>query len=61
MLRNYTTLNTLDTITVAEDKSIILDLSGNGIDDFKISVIEIYDNLATVEMEKLEENQMITK
>ena len=28
MLRNYTTLNTLDTITVAEDKSIILDLSG---------------------------------
>ena len=28
ILRNYTTLNTLDTITVAEDKSIILDLNG---------------------------------
>jgi len=28
MLRNYTTLNILDTITVAEDKSIILDLNG---------------------------------
>ena len=28
MLRNYTTLNTLETITVAEDKSIILDLNG---------------------------------
>ena len=46
-------------LTLSKGSPIILDLSGNGIDDFKISVIEIYDNLATVEMEKLEENQMI--
>ena len=46
-------------LTLSNGSPIILDLSGNGIDDFKISVIEIYDNLATVEMEKLEENQMI--
>lgn len=46
-------------LTLSKVSPIILDLSGNGIDDFKISVIEIYDNLATVEMEKLEENQMI--
>lgn len=46
-------------LTLSKGSPMILDLSGNGIDDFKISVIEIYDNLATVEMEKLEENQMI--
>lgn len=46
-------------LTLSKGSPIILDLSGNEIDDFKISVIEIYDNLATVEMEKLEENQMI--
>ena len=46
-------------LTLSKGSPIILDLSGNGINDFKISVIEIYDNLATVEMEKLEENQMI--
>lgn len=46
-------------LTLSKGSPIILDLSGNGINDFKITVLEIYDNLATVEMEKLEENQMI--
>ncbi|MBS4763387.1 MAG: helix-turn-helix domain-containing protein [Brachyspira sp.] len=54
----YLNINGQD-LTLSKGSPIILDLSGNGIDDFKISVIEIYDNLATVEMEKLEENQMI--
>lgn len=44
---------------LSKSSPIILDLSGNGISDFKINVLEIYDNLATVEMERLEENQMI--
>ena len=44
---------------LSKSSPIILDLSGNGISDFKISVLEIYDNLATVEMETLEENQMV--
>lgn len=36
-----------------------MDLSGNGINDFKITVLDIYDDLAKVEMERLEENQMV--
>ena len=46
-------------LSFSKSNPIILDLNGNGINDFKISIIEVYDNLATVEMEKLEENQMI--
>lgn len=46
-------------LSLSKSSPIILDLSGNGINDFKINVLEIYDNLATVEMERLEENQMI--
>lgn len=46
-------------LTLSKGSPIILDISGNGINDFKITVLEIYDNLATVEIEKLEENQMI--
>lgn len=46
-------------LSFSKSSPIILDLNGNGINDFKISVIDVYDNSATVEMEKLEENQMI--
>ena len=46
-------------LSFSKSSPIILDLNGNGINDFKISVIEVYDNSATVEMEKLEENQMV--
>lgn len=46
-------------LSLSKSSPIILDLNGNGINDFKITAIEIYDNLATVEMERLEENQMI--
>ncbi len=46
-------------LSLSKSSPIILDLSGNGINDFKINVVEIYDNLATVEMERLEENQMV--
>lgn len=46
-------------LSLSKSSPIILDLSGNGINDFKISVVDIYDNLATVEMERLEENQMV--
>lgn len=46
--------------SLSKSSNIIMDLSGNGIPDFRISVIDIYDNnLAKVEMEILEENQMI--
>ena len=45
--------------SLSKSNPIIMDLSGNGINDFKINVVEIYNNLATVEMEILEENQMI--
>ena len=46
-------------LSFSKSSPIILDLNGNGINDFKISVIEVYDNSATVEMERLEENQMV--
>ena len=46
-------------LSFSKSSPIILDLNGNGINDFRISVIEVYDDLATVEMEKLEENQMV--
>ena len=46
-------------LSFSKSNPIILDLNGNGINDFKISVIEVYDNSATVEMERLEENQMV--
>ena len=46
-------------LSLSKSNPIIMDLSGNGINDFKINVVEIYNNLATVEMEILEENQMI--
>ena len=46
-------------LSLSKSNPIIMDLSGNGINDFRINVVEIYDNLATVEMERLEENQMI--
>lgn len=46
-------------LSFSKSNPIILDLNGNGINDFKISVIEVYDNSATVEMERLEEDQMI--
>ena len=46
-------------LSLSKGSPIILDLSGNGINDFKINVVEIYNNLATVEMEILEENQMV--
>ena len=46
-------------LSFSKSNTIILDLNGNGINDFKISVIEVYDNSATVEMERLEENQMV--
>ncbi|MBW5410685.1 helix-turn-helix domain-containing protein, partial [Brachyspira hampsonii] len=46
-------------LSFSKSSPIILDLNGNGINDFRISVIEVYDNSATVEMEKLEENQMV--
>ena len=51
-------INGID-LSLSKSAPIIMDLSGNGINDFKISVIEIYNNLATVEMEILEENQMV--
>ncbi len=46
-------------LSFSKSNPIILDLNGNGINDFKISVVEVYDNSATVEMERLEENQMV--
>lgn len=46
-------------LSFSKSNPIILDLNGNGINDFKISVIEVYDNSATVEMERLEEDQMV--
>ena len=46
--------------SLSKSSNIIMDLSGNGIPDFRISVIDIYDNnLAKVEREILEVNQMI--
>ena len=46
-------------LSFSKNNPIILDLNGNNINDFKISIVDVYDNLATVEMEKLEENQFI--
>lgn len=46
-------------LSFSKSNPIILDLNGNGVNDFRISLIEVYDDLATVEIEKLEENQMI--
>ncbi|WP_295157319.1 helix-turn-helix domain-containing protein [uncultured Brachyspira sp.] len=46
-------------LSFSKSSPIIADLNGNGINDFRISVIEVYDNSATVEMERLEENQMV--
>ena len=46
-------------LSLSRSNPVILDLNGNGINDFKISIIEVYDDLATVEMEKLEESQVI--
>lgn len=46
-------------LSFSKSSPIILDLNGNGINDFKISVIEVYDNSANVEIERLEENQMV--
>lgn len=46
-------------LSFSKSSPIILDLNGNGINDFRISLMEVYDDLATVEMERLEENQMI--
>ncbi len=46
-------------LSLSKGNPIIMDLSGNGINDFKITVLDIYDDLAKVEMERLEENQMV--
>lgn len=44
-----------DEMSFSKSSPIIVDLNGNGIDDFKISLIEIYEDLATVQIEKLQE------
>ena len=46
-------------LSFSKNNPIILDLNGNNINDFKISIVDVYDNLATVEMEKLDENQFV--
>lgn len=46
-------------LSFSKNNPIMMDLNGNGINDFRISIVEVYDDLATVEIEKLEENQMI--
>jgi transcriptional regulator with XRE-family HTH domain len=44
-----------DEMSFSKSSPIMADLNGNGINDFKISLIEIYEDLATVQIEKLQE------
>ena len=49
-----------DEFSLSKSSPVIHDLNGNGIDDFRMSLIEVYEDLATVEIERLIENNVVT-
>ena len=49
-----------DEFALSKSSPVIHDLNGNGIDDFRMSLIEVYEDLATVEIERLIENNALT-
>jgi len=48
-----------DEFSLSKSSPVIHDLNGNGIDDFRMSLIEVYEDLATVELERLIENNAL--
>lgn len=46
-------------ISFSKSNPVLMDLNGNGIDDFRMTLVEVYEDLATVQLEKLEENEMV--
>ena len=48
-----------DEFSLSKSSPVVHDLNGNGIDDFRMSLVEVYEDLATVEIERLIENNAL--
>lgn len=46
-------------MSLSKSNPVVVDLNSNGVVDFRMTLIEVYEDLATVRMERLEENQMV--
>lgn len=48
-------------VSLSKSSPVVSDLNGNGIDDFRMSLVEVYDDLATVSLERLVENEALSE